>query len=309
MPEIFAGSAAYPEPSPAPVLSVGNYDGLHLGHRHLLEQLVKTARARSAPACVYTFDPPPRVVLAPKQHQPRIQSWPDKVRILGELGVDQVIVERFSSAFSQHPPEWFASEVLGRRIQPQAMVLGYDFRFGRARAGDVHALRRLLPDLPIEQVDALMIDGQAVSSSGIRRLVAQGEVAAARRLLGLEHRIRGTVVGGDQRGRTIGFPTANLDSDAQLLPRHGVYAVRARANGGLWHPGVANLGERPTFDGRRFLIEVHLLDFSGDLYGSELEVGFVARLRDEQRFDGPDALTAQIRADVVAARTRLDEAT
>jgi riboflavin kinase/FMN adenylyltransferase len=308
MPEIFAGSAAYPEPSPAPVLSVGNYDGLHLGHRHLLAQLVKTARAQGAPACVYTFDPPPRVVLAPKQHQPRIQSWPDKVRILGELGVDQVIVERFSSAFSQHPPEWFVSEVLGRRIQPRAMVLGYDFRFGRARAGDIHLLRRLLPNLPIEQVDALMIDGQAVSSSSIRDLVAQGEVDAARRLLGLEHRIRGTVVGGDQRGRTIGFPTANLDSDAQLLPRNGVYAVRARANGGPWNPGVANLGERPTFDGRRFLIEVHLLDFSGDLYGCELEVGFFARLRDEQRFDGPDALAAQIRADVIAARARLDEA-
>lgn len=308
MPEIFAGSAAYPVPSPAPVLSVGNYDGLHLGHRHLLNHLVKTAASLGAPACVYTFDPPPRVVLAPQQHQPRIQSWPDKVRILGDLGVDQVIVERFSRAFAQHPPKWFAAEVLGRRIQPQAMVLGYDFRFGRARAGDIHALRQLLPDVPIEQVSALEVDGKVVSSSVIREMVAGGEVASAARLLGLPHRIRGTVVSGDKRGRTIGFPTANLDTDAQLLPPNGVYAVRARVDGGAWLPGVANLGERPTFDGRRFLIEVHLIDFSGDLYGRELEVGFISRLRDEQRFESPDALVTQIRADVIAARAHLDPA-
>jgi len=305
MPDIFAGSAAYPVSSPAPVLSVGNYDGLHLGHRHLLARLVARAAALGAPACVYTFDPPPRVVLAPQQHPPRIQSWPDKVRILGDLGVDQVIVERFSRSFAQHPPEWFAAEVLGRRIQPQAMVLGYDFRFGRARAGDIHVLKRLLPDMPIEQVDALKVDGRVVSSSVIRRLVAEGEVEAASALLGLDHRIRGTVMDGDKRGRTIGFPTANLETDAQLLPSNGVYAVRARVDGGDWQDGVANLGERPTFDGRRFLVEVHLLDFSGDLYGHEMEVGFVARLRDEERFDGPDALVAQIRADVEAARARL----
>lgn len=306
MPEIFAGSAAYPVPSPAPVLSMGNYDGLHLGHRHLLAQLVSRAAELGAPACVYTFDPPPRVVLAPQQHQPRIQTWPDKVRILGELGVDQVIVERFSRAFAQHPPEWFASEVLSRRIQPRAMVLGYDFRFGRARAGDVHALRQMLPDVPISQVDALEINGGVVSSSAIRRLVGQGDVEGAAHLLGMTHRIRGTVVGGDRRGRTIGFPTANLETDAQLLPANGVYAVRARVDGGPWCDAVANLGERPTFDGRRFLIEVHLLDFAADLYGKGLEVAFVARLRDEQRFDGPDALVAQIRQDVAAARVALE---
>lgn len=306
MPEIFAGSASYPVPSPAPVLSIGNYDGLHQGHRHLLSHLVTQARALGAPAAVYTFDPPPRVVLAPQLHQPRIQSWPDKVRIMGELGVDQVIVERFSRAFAQHPPEWFVSEVLGRRISPRACVLGYDFHFGRARAGDINTLRTLLPETPIEQVSALQIDGEIVSSSRIRRAVAEGEVQVATRLLGLPHRIRGTVVSGDQRGRTIGFPTANLHTDAQLLPSNGVYAVHASVDGGEWLPAVANLGERPTFDGRRYLIEVHLLDFSADLYGHELQVGFIERLRSEQRFDGPDALAAQIRLDVQAARSSLE---
>ena len=306
MPEIFAGSASYPVPSPAPVLSIGNYDGLHQGHRHLLSHLVTQARALGAPAAVYTFDPPPRVVLAPQLHQPRIQSWPDKVRIMGELGVDQVIVERFSRAFAQHPPEWFVSEVLGRRISPRACVLGYDFHFGRARAGDINTLRTLLPETPIEQVSALQIDGEVVSSSRIRRAVAEGQVQVATRLLGLPHRIRGTVVSGDQRGRTIGFPTANLLTDAQLLPSNGVYAVHASVDGGEWLPAVANLGERPTFDGRRYLIEVHLLDFSADLYGHELQVGFIERLRSEQRFDGPDALAAQIRLDVQAARSSLE---
>jgi riboflavin kinase/FMN adenylyltransferase len=306
MPEIFAGSASYPVSSPAPVLSIGNYDGLHQGHRHLLRHLVAQAHALGAPAAVYTFDPPPRVVLAPQLHQPRIQSWPDKVRIMGELGVDQVIVERFSRAFAQHPPEWFVSEVLGRRISPQACVLGYDFHFGRARAGDINTLRTLLPETPIEQVSALQIDGEIVSSSRIRRAVAEGEVQVATRLLGLPHRIRGTVVSGDQRGRTIGFPTANLHTDAQLLPSNGVYAVHASVDGGEWLPAVANLGERPTFDGRRYLIEVHLLDFSADLYGHELQVGFIERLRSEQRFDGPDALAAQIRLDVQAARSSLE---
>jgi len=307
MPEIFAGSAAYASSSSAPVLSVGNYDGLHLGHRFLLAQLVERARAAGAPACVYTFDPPPRVVLAPEQHQPRIQAWPDKVQIMGEMGIDQVIVERFSRSFAQHPPEWFVHEILGARIQPRAMVLGYDFRFGRARAGDIATLRQLMPELEVAQVEALKVDGSVVSSSAIRALVAEGSVVEASRLLGMDHRIRGTVVSGDKRGRTIGFPTANLETDAQLIPAHGVYAVRARVDGGSWEDGVANLGERPTFDGRRFLIEVHLIDFMGDLYGREMEVGFVARLRAEQRFDGPDALVAQIRVDVAAAQALLGE--
>jgi len=306
MPEIYAGSAAYPAPSPQPVLTVGNFDGLHLGHRHLLVQLVNAAKKRGAPAAVYTFDPPPRVVLAPKQHQPRIQSWPDKVLLLGKLGIDQVIVERFTRSFAQHPSEWFAREVLQNRIQPQAMVLGYDFRFGRARQGGIEHLRRLLPDIPIHQAEALEMEGKVVSSSVIRASVLAGEVAAAAVLLGRHHTVRGTVVGGDKRGRTIGFPTANLETDSELLPKRGVYAVRARADGGAWWPAVANLGNRPTFHGDQFLVEVHLLDFSGDLYGCELEVAFVRHLRDEQEFPDVEALVGQIRSDVAAAKTFLD---
>jgi riboflavin kinase/FMN adenylyltransferase len=306
MPEIIAGSAAYPDPSPRPVLTVGNFDGLHRGHRHLLAQLVTMAQERGVPSAVYTFEPPPRVVLAPTQHQPRILPWPDKVRLLGEVGIEQVIVERFTRAFAQHPPEWFAREVLQRRIAPQALLLGYDFRFGRARQGDIDGLRKLLPDMPIQQADELRIDGSVVSSSAIRSLVLSGAVDAAAQLLGRDHAIRGTVVEGDKRGRTIGFPTANLETDAQLLPARGVYAVRARADGGPWCPAVANLGNRPTFDGQRFLVEVHLMGTPGDLYGCELEVAFVQRLRGEEAFPDVAALQAQIRADVEAATALLD---
>jgi len=286
---------------------MGNFDGLHQGHRHLISRLVACARDQGVPACVYTFDPPPRVVLAPTRHQPRIQSWTDKVRIMGELGVDQVVVERFTRSFARHPPSWFVDEVLGRRIAPVAIVVGYDFRFGRGRTGDVETLRASLPNLPIEQVVALEMDGGVVSSSRIRLLVGSGDVAQAAQLLGCDHVVRGTVVAGDARGRTMGFPTANLETDAELLPARGVYACRARSDGGDWIPAVANLGTRPTFDGRGFLVEVHILDFSGDLYGSEMEVAFVQRLRGEQVFDGLDSLRDQIQQDVLAARAALQE--
>lgn len=304
MTQLYAGSAAYPPATsgPGPVLTIGNFDGVHRGHQHLLARLVSRARALGVPSCVYTFEPPPRVVLAPQQARTRILAWPEKMRLLADHGVDHVVVERFTRAFAQHPPEWFATQILGARLRAAALVVGYDFRFGRARAGDLALLRRLLPHVPVEQVEALYLDEQLVSSSTVRGLVLEGAVERAAALLGRPHCIRGTVVGGDQRGRTIGFPTANLETDSELLPAPGVYAVRARVDGGAPLPAVANLGFRPTFEGRSFLVEVHLLDQSLDLYGHELIVQFEARLRAEQRFSGVDALVAQIRADVEAAR-------
>ncbi len=304
-PTVFAGSAAYPPDGPGPVLSIGNFDGVHRGHRHLLDAVVRRARALGVPACIYTFDPPPRVVLAPGQHRPRILAWTDKVGLLGEAGIDQVVVERFTRAFAQHPPEWFVDEILGRRLRPAAMVVGYDFRFGRARAGGLDLIRARLPAVPIAQVDAHELDG-VVSSSRIRDVVSTGDVAEGARLLGRPHFVRGTVVPGEQRGRRIGYPTANVETDAELVPPAGVYAVRARVDGGGEHDAVANLGVRPTFGGGAFSIEVHLLDWSGDLYGRELTVSFLDRIRGEQRFADAEALKQQIRLDVAAARGVLE---
>jgi riboflavin kinase/FMN adenylyltransferase len=306
LPQTYAGSASFSGRGPRAVLTIGNFDGVHLGHRHLIGAAQARAEAEGVPVCVYTFEPAPRVVLAPSQRPPRITDWLERIDLLGGAGVGHVVLERFGRAFAQHPPEWFVDEVIGRRIQPAAVVVGYDFRFGRARAGDVGLLRARLPGVDVLQVSAFEVDGLAVSSSRIRTLLLEGAVSAAAALLGRPFSLRGTVVPGDQRGRTIGFPTANLESDAELLPPSGVYAVRARVDGrGPWCPAVANLGTRPTFDGSRFLHEVHLLDTSIDLYGRELEVAFIERLRAEQRFSGPDALVVQIRADVLQARERL----
>ncbi len=309
MPQIFAGSAAYDAQGSSPVVTIGNFDGLHQGHRSLIKRLVACAREMGAPSLVYTFDPPPRVVLAPNRRQPRIQSWPDKVRIMGELGVDQVVVERFTRSFARHPPSWFVEEILRRRLSPRALVLGYDFRFGSDRSGDINTVRTAFPDVPIEQVEPLEQEGGIVSSSRIRSLVNSGEVEQAARLLGCPHVVRGTVVHGAARGRSMGFPTANIETDAELMPAQGVYACRARTNGGTWLEAVANLGTRPTFDGQGFLVEVHLLDFSGDLYGSEMEVAFFARIRGEQAFDGLDSLRIQIEKDVEQAKALLLERT
>ena len=310
MPQIFAGSAHYPTDTPAPVVTIGNFDGVHCGHRHLIDRLLATAADLGAPACVYTFEPPPRVLLAPHLRQPRIMPWTEKLRLLGEAGVQQVVVERFTRAFAQHPPDWFVHQILQRRLRAQALVVGYDFRFGRKRMGDVDFLRREAPELPVDQVQPHSLQGQesedVISSSRIRRLVAEGDVALAAALLGRPHGLSGTVIEGSQIGRTIGFPTANIASDDELLPAPGVYAVRARIDqDGPWRPGIANLGTRPTFNKSDFLIEVHLLDFQGDLYGREVQVGFVERLRDEQRFDNAEALTVQLRADADAARRLL----
>lgn len=307
MPTVFAGSASYPSDGPRPVLTIGNFDGLHHGHRHLINTLVEQARSMGAPSAVYTFDPPPRVVLAPTHHAPRIQTWTDKVRIMGELGVDQVVVERFTRSFAQHPPSWFLDEVLATRIKPVGLVVGYDFRFGQGRTGDVDTVRSAFPNIPIVQVQPLMMNGETVSSSRIRAAVVDGRVAEAAEWLGCPHLIRGTVVNGDARGRTIGFPTANLETDSELIPTRGVYAVRARSNQGPWLDAVANLGTRPTFDGRSFLVEVHLINFSGDLYGSEMEVAFIERLRGEIAFTSPSELVQQIQMDVAQATAVLNQ--
>ncbi len=306
MSQIFAGSDQYPADLPPPILTIGNFDGVHMGHRHLLDQLIRRAREAGAPSCVYTFEPPPRVLLAPQHHMSRITPWNEKIRLLSEVGVDQVVIERFTRAFAQHPPEWFIREILERRLRARGLVVGYDFRFGRARAGDVGLLRRTAPWLPVSQVRPVLFDGSVVSSSAIRGLVAQGQVAQAAVFLTRPHCIMGTVVGGEQRGRRIGFPTANVESDSELLPPSGVYAVRARVDGVPdWLDAVANLGTRPTFDGRRFLIEVHILNFSGNLYGRQLRVAFEKRLREERKFTDGDALVAQLRLDVSAARAVL----
>jgi riboflavin kinase/FMN adenylyltransferase len=288
------------------VIAIGNFDGVHAGHRAVLGRLASLAAERGAATCVYTFDPAPTAVLVPERHQPRILTLPDRVRLLAEAGVDAVVIEPFTRAYASHPARWFAEELLGHRLRAAGVVVGYDFRFGHGREGTVDALRGWLPDTTIVEVAPYAEGGAPVSSSRVRRLVQAGALEEANALLGRPHFLRGTVVAGDQRGRTLGFPTANLENEVELLPAHGVYAVRAEIDdNGVLLPGVANIGIRPTFAGSALRVEVHLLDFAGDIYGRALRVELIARVRGEQRFDGIDALVAQIATDVRHARALL----
>ncbi len=299
-PHIFNGSNAYTEAAQRPVVTVGNFDGVHLGHAALLARVVELARRHGAPAVVVTFDPSPVEVLRPEQPSRRLQRLSEKIAAIRAMDVDHVVIEAFDTEYAQHDARWFAMEVIGHRLGARALVLGHDFRFGRGRGGGFAELSSWLP-IPVEQVAAVIADGTAVSSSRIRAALDQGDVAAAAALLGRPHRLVGTVVRGERRGHTLGFPTANVAFDARLLPpAPGVYAVRTPLGG-----GAANLGVRPTFQGSELRLEVHLLDFAGDLYGTELAVDFIARLRSEQTFAGPAALVTQLHADIEAARAAL----
>ena len=297
---LFRGSATYPGGEHRPVATIGNFDGLHLGHQRLVNRLLEQARELDAPSLVYTFDPPPRIVLQPRKAPPRIATLEQKVQGLFDLGVDHVVVEEFTLEFGALPPEWFADEIIGR-LQPRAMVVGYDFRYGQGRAGNAETLRAHRPELPVEAVEALQQGPVTVGSSRIREAVAEGRVQDASVMLGRPYALVGVVVEGDRRGRTMGFPTANIDADNELIPAPGVYAVRVDER-----PGVANLWVRPTFDGARFVIEVHLFDFDGDLYGQRLQIDFVQRIRPEQRFKSTAELVEQIRKDAALARAALD---
>ncbi len=295
-----------PRPSPPPsVVAIGNFDGVHVGHQALLNELFAAARRHSAVATVYTFDPAPTAVVAPDRHQPRLQCLAGRVARLHAAGVANVVVEPFTPAFAALPAERFVRSVLVERLGARALVVGHDFRFGNMRAGDAAYIRRLAPEVEVVEVAAVELGGMPVSSSRIRKLLAAGEVEEAATLLGRPWSVSGPVVHGQARGRTIGFPTANVAQREELQPRAGVYAVRAQLPDGHTLAGVANLGTRPTVGGKDRSVEVHLFDFAGDLYGQELEVSLVAWLRGERRFGSLGELTAQIAADAASARARL----
>jgi riboflavin kinase/FMN adenylyltransferase len=246
-------------------------------------------------------------VLAPDRAPQTIQALRDRLATLRAVGVDVAVVQRFTRAFAALDPEAFVSRFLLSGLEVQHVVVGYNVTFGRDRQGTTETLRALGArfGFAVDTVGPVTVSGQAVSSSGIRRALAAGDVALAAELLGRPHRLRGRVVTGDRRGRTIGVPTANLHSRrGVLLPADGVYAVRVRGDG-LAADGVLNVGVRPTFEGARRTVEAHLLDWAGDLYGRVIEVELIARLRGERRFDGVAALKAAIAADVADARAIL----
>lgn len=292
---------------PAPtstVLTIGNFDGLHLGHRALLERLTQTAKAHGLPAAVLTFEPHPREFFARANAPARLTTLREKLELLAEYGVDLTLVARFNAAFAALSAAEFIERVLIDCLKLRHLIIGDDFRFGARRVGDFDLLAQTGAErgFQVEAIGSCCVDGERVASSGVRDALAAGDMERAARLLGRPYAIDGRVVQGDQRGRQLGFPTANIRIKHSPLPMTGVFAVQVADLCGPPRAGVANLGVRPTVNGVRPLLEVHLFDFAGDLYGAHLNVRFVHKLRDEMKFPGLDALREQIGRDAAVAR-------
>ncbi len=291
-------------------VSLGNFDGVHLGHARLAEETVREARDLGGPAVVLAFDPHPARVLHPERAPATLVTTEQKAELLAGLGIERLAVLPFTRELAALDAAAFARDVLAGSLRAAAVVVGANFRFGRGRSGDPTALAALGADLGfrVRSIDPVLHEGQPISSTRIRAALAAGDVGQAERMLGRRFFVDGTVVAGDGRGSTIGFPTANVAPVNETLPAPGVYACLLSAAGGPPRPAVANLGRRPTFGENALGLEVHVLDFAGDLYGAPVRVAFVARLRDEQRFSGPAELSRQIATDVARARQALADA-
>jgi riboflavin kinase/FMN adenylyltransferase len=284
-------------------VSIGNFDGVHLGHARIVLQLIAAARAAGGPAVVFTFDPHPVRLLRPAEAPPPL-TWTDrKAQLLAELGVDAVIAYPTDEALLQLSAEAFFQRIVLDSLGARAMVEGPNFFFGHNRSGTIEVLRGLTAaaDMRLTIVEPLIIDGDFVSSSRVRKLLIAGQVDEARRMLTHPYRLRGMVTHGAGRGAKIGFATANLAAIDTLLPGLGVYAGAAYTDGVRW-PAAINVGPNPTFGEQALKMEVHLIGFNGQLYGQPLEVDFISRLRDIQPFANVQALTDQLQRDILAAQ-------
>jgi riboflavin kinase/FMN adenylyltransferase len=296
---------------PGPVhCAIGVFDGVHLGHQAVIGEAMASAREGGGTACVITFDPHPARVLAPASAPRLLTSTPHKLRLLEDLGIAHVVVITFDREFAEMPAEAFVRGLNGSAGDLARICVGSDWRFGNRCTGNVELLERLGSDLgfAVTGVPTVRVDGMVASSTRIREAVAGGDFSVAERLLGRPYTVLGTVVEGRRLGRTLGFPTANLRVHNEQLPPTGVYAVRIRRGTGAEWAGVGNLGYRPTLEGdeMRRTLEVHAFDFSGDLYGEDLEVRFLSFLRPERKFENLEALKRQIETDAAAARAVAD---
>jgi len=292
------------------IIALGNFDGFHAGHQAVVARAVALARAQGRPAIVATFDPHPVRLFRPDTPFFRLTTLDQRERLFAVAGAEAMLVFRFDRAMAAQSAEQFVA-LLVDGLGAAGVVTGEDFTFGRGRSGDVAVLRRLgaAHGIDVEAVAPVLDEhGEVISSSRIREALVAGDCATATRLLTRPFAIRGTVIHGDKRGRSIGFPTANMELGHYLRPAYGIYAVRVRLPDGRLLPGAANLGIRPTFDPPRELLETFIFDFSGDLYGQTIEVELIERLRGEAKFDSLDALVAQMDRDIAQARTTLSGA-
>jgi riboflavin kinase/FMN adenylyltransferase len=290
------------------VVGIGNFDGVHLGHRAVLDAALARARELGIPAIALTFEPHPRQFFRPEIPFFRLTPAAEKARLLEEIGFSGVIEKPFTAQFSAMPASSFVYRLLGQELRARHVVAGRDFHFGKDRFGTPQFLEARAAEMKVGvSLVELVRDGggEPVSSSRIRNALSAGDMATANRLLGRAWRVSGEIVNGQQIGRTLGYPTANMELPASTSLRHGIYAVRVVRANGTRHDGVASYGRRPTFDNGAPLLEAFLFDFSGNLYGEELAIEFHSFLRGEEKFDSVDALVAQMDRDAAEARRRL----
>jgi len=286
------------------VATIGNFDGVHLGHQHMIAALRSKATALGLPAAVITFEPTPREYFEGPAAPSRLTRLREKLAALAQYGIDRVVVLRFDDRMRGMGAQEFVGRLLVEGLAVRHLVVGHDFHFARRREGTVANLREAgnAHGFTVEEIGQFLVDGERVSSSLVREALNRGDLVRATRLLGRPYRMAGRVRLGQKLGRRLGFPTANLALHRKVVPLWGIFAVRASGAGLVDHPAVASLGTRPTVNGTDPLLEVHLFDWDGSLYGRYLDVDFVERLRDEQRFESLDALVAQMHRDAAAAR-------
>ena len=292
------------------VLTLGVFDGLHLGHQLIMKTVVERARAAGASPTVITFEPHPRAVLHPESAPPLLQTFDQKMEALGVLGIEQTIVIHFDEKFSQVRAEEFLREVIVSRLHAKEVYLGRGFAFGHNREGNIDLLRRVSDQLGIiaGEVPEVRLRGHRIGSTRIRELLQQGRVNLARRMLGRPYGVEGPVIRGAERGAQLGFPTANIYPHNRVIPRRGVY-VTATLIEGRWQRSVTNIGTRPTFEsGAASSVETYVMNWSGDLYGNVVRVRFLHRLRDEKKFGSIDELKSQIERDVLRATRYFESA-
>ncbi len=295
-----------PQVAGAPVaLTIGNFDGVHLGHQAMLARLAEAARRLKVPSCVMTFEPHPREFFAPDQAPTRLTSLREKLELLAQFGVARVQICRFNFEFAKTTADAFIARILQRGLAARWILVGDDFRFGARRAGDLSLLKQAESacGFRVHAMHSVMADGVRVSSTAVREALARGDMTRARLLLGRPYSISGRVVSGDRVGRKLGWPTANVLMKHNRPPLGGIFAVAVHGAGERALPGVASLGVRPTLAREpRPCLEVHLLDFARDIYGAHLRVDFLHKFRDEQKYADVETLKRQIAVDVENAR-------
>jgi riboflavin kinase/FMN adenylyltransferase len=287
----------------SPVVTIGNYDGLHLGHRAIIERVIELARKGKGEAVVLTFEPHPVKFLHPELQIPLITPSRKKMMLLAQFGVDITVNLPFTDDIARMSAKEFIREIVQRRIAPRQVVVGFNFTFGKGRTGTSEELKKIGESLgfEVEIIPPFHVDGEVVSSTRIRELIARGDIREANRMLGSNFFMLGKVIHGHARGKGLGFPTANLEITQDLYPNEGVYAATVMVDERRYD-GVVNIGTNPTFGDEQLAVEVFLFAYQGDLYGKELQVALVDKLRDEQTFPSPELLVRQIEQDIQMAK-------